>query len=287
MNKKRPLTILGLIILIVGFVGPAATGIADASSIVRVDTTPPLYQAINPSGTESSPLAMDPGASVNVGAMFRVDDPAEVWVMIDGTRLDLPFIKQPASDLWDYGTTWTAPSTTDTLVKFVFHAKDSVGNEATRTGYLITASMPKGYVTLNGTEITPTSDVTIATKDLTFEFHATSGAADIESVEFVAFYDKSTGQDLFAMPASFDKVTSDLWSYPVITVPHDGAYVIQIWMNAFGRPVIAASIQMGVNDAPVASDPLHEMFFWAKLAGGALLVIGLLIEPRIWGRGGP
>lgn len=265
--KARPIMMLGIVLILVGFAGPTVL------ATVHIDATPPIIETTFPSGSYSSPTILVPGRAYEIYAIAndRGSGIASATVTINGvkktlTRSAIPFyilFERARCRIWN----WPAPSSG--RVTFVWTLKDYAGNVRTKTTYASSA-IPAGDFYINGTKVTTSTSLTLTTRTLTLKFIATSGASSITKVRIVV-----AGQ--------LDKTktsTTGISSYQETwTAPRDGTYTINCYFTAGGKNYQVASIMAGLNTEPEPIIPVEvDEFTWVGIAGIVLVVFGIVVK---------
>jgi len=274
--KSRPITLIGIIVLIVGF-SPAVL------AIVNIDTTPPTITYCYPWPVEENmncPLTPDADGNfelyVDIISGYPVPgDVASVNCVItapSGTTDSVQLTYNAGSWGKDYHYFYPCSKFTQSgYYYFKFTATDANGNSSTMTGKGGKGA-PEGKFYINDIYVSQDASITLNTRTLSFKFVATKDASEITNVWINIQGRPGEGPSLSKQP---DGVT---WNGGTWTAPADGTYVVKgYYMSEYGESFLGLSLVSGVNEPPLPPTP-WTTFDYLKILGVALIVIGLFLK---------
>jgi len=239
-----------IVLIAVAFPQQVASGLAT----IRVDTTPPDVNAVNPSGTKSNPTHFDPDTTVTLKMdswQEKVNNPR---VVIGGsTTKSLSYSGSagtPYGTEYYYTTSWDTSGHSGEKLSFTFKAEDDVGNTGSDTAYALIGSYADGYFTINGKKISKGATISLGTRSITLKATVTTSEKPDEVWYIVKAKDVSgySSGEFLKKKADTVKTSSPYeWSY---TFPKDGTYKVCGYFKSYGKNVQVMSIDAGINATP-------------------------------------
>jgi len=269
--KSRPITLVGIIVLIVGF-SPIVL------AIINIDITPPIPDRIYPYGSSSASIVITVNVPLQDSAtpnypgvlwLNQANDAASVTCRIvapDGTISTLTL--SHSGYVWFKAYTPTQVGT----YKFTFTATDAPGNSGSTDGYATAIlAAPSGNFYINNVVVTITSNLTFTTRSLTFKYVADSSSSNYVTAAHVTVSGVSGNINLTKQS---DGVT---WSGGYWNAPSDGTWTINGYVTYNGSNYQLMEFLAGINTPPVPPTPLTT-FDYLKILGVALIAIGLFLK---------
>jgi len=260
---KKPITILGLVLIVVGLAGPTVL------ATLNIDTVPPSIAGSFPAGTVSSPQSIFPNTNhtVYVATIERLPL-GGAWVLIAGVNNTLPTEEYlGAYGAWKYSKSWTSPASG--TMRFDFSVKDAAGNTSTRTTYAIVGTPSGDFYINNQGPLNTTSIITLATHDIAFKCVPTNYAGLITRV-----YIKITGGasvPVLDLTKGADGNWTASWA-----APGDGSYTISGYVVTGDSGYQMMRIVVGIPNPIIAA--VGSAVGYLAYIGIALVVMGLIIK---------
>ena len=269
--KSRPITLIGIIVLIVGL-GPTIL------AIINIDTTPPIPDRIYPYGFSSAPtvvtvnVPLQDSATPNYPGVLwlnQANDAVSVTCKVvapDGTISTLTL--SYSDSVWFKAYTPTQVGT----YKFTFTTTDASGNSGSIDGYATAIpTAPSGNFYINNVAVTTTSNLTFTTRSLVFKYVADSSSSNYVTAAYITVSGVSGNINLTKQS---DGVT---WSGGGWNAPSDGTWTINGYVTYNGSNYQLMELLGGINTPP-APPTSFTTFDYLKILGVALIVIGLFLK---------
>ena len=269
----RPITMLGIALLVVGFAGPWAL----TTLVVR--TGSPKIAGQFPSGTSTSPTLLEPNTTYTLKASvqpvdYNADDPLQTIVKVSitgtGQTLTLTYKSKAYPAFYYEYAGWASPGP-GTSLAFNWSVTDQFGATGSSVTYATTASLGEGYFTIEGQKITSTTDKVYVGKN-TFNVTFTKTKDPVTEAWFVV--QDSAGNWKYTKADTVKTTFPASWSVTLA----DGTYDIRGYFTSYGQSVQVMSVFGGFNTEPTPFFPKEEpdVFFWMKVIGAALVVVGVI-----------
>jgi len=172
-------------------------------------------------------------------------------------------------------TSWTVPSGRGILYTFTFRAYDRAGNNATEERYAVTG-IPEGYFTINGIKVTTQTTIYLNTREVIFEFHATSLGELIDDViiTITAIEPEKFDEEKHIALELEEVELNKRWEAKFI-FPFDGTFLIRGQIGWDGQAVVILSVTLNTG---------IKVDHWAlaQLALGVLGVGLIIYGVREW-----
>lgn len=256
--------------------------VASGLATIKIDTTPPTINAMNPSGSQSSPTHFNPDTTVTLkmnSFQEKVNNPR---VVVGGSTKSMTFDSSHATpygtEYW-YTTSWSTSGHTGETVKFVFKGDDGNGNTGSDTAYALVGSYADGYFTINGQKISKGATVTLGTRSVSLSATVTTSEKPDEvwyRVQAVDVEGYSSGTTLKHKSETVQTSAPYSWSY---TFPKDGTYSVNGYFKSYGNNVQVMSIDTGINSPPVLP-PFPSEAMIALGIGISMAAIGAVVRFR-------
>ncbi len=263
--KSRPVTVIGIVMIVIGFGLPMAV---PSLATVEIDTTDVGIKTINPAGGEDSPWPVETGESVTLSLGATRED-LDAYVSIDGSEKTLSYDRQVMYTYY-YTNEWTVPESMNGKVKLEWRCTD--GNETDTETSWIAVGAPNGEFYINNNKVNEESELKLDTKDLKFKFEATSLPSSISEI-WVKVKNKSSETTDVEMTATDSNTWKGDW-----TAPSDGTYEISGYIyTTDGGTYQKMEIAMGIGENPESFET-RGIFNVIGFLGIALVIGGLIFR---------
>jgi len=248
---------------------------------LTIDTSPPAFWGHNP--TSISPDTPSPIWST-LDIWVDLEDASDidsVSVAITGNDGYSATFALAFSSNIEYGSPqnpiickrwmyrWAVPAKNDVAYSFLCTAEDALGNTATKTLYGYATTAVDGYFMINEQKVTVTSNIRLATRNVTFKFVATSGSATIIKVNVDV---KKDGTIINAgyLTKQADGIT---WTR-TYTFTEDGTFTVNGYFYTTGQSYqrMSVFVQIGEGGFQLPQFSMFQILSLASIAIGTLLV---------------
>jgi len=257
--------------------------VASGLATVKIDTTPPTINAMNPSGTQSSPTHFDPSTTVTLKMNSFREKVNNARVVVGGSTKSLSYDSAHSTpygtEYW-YTTSWDTSGHSGETVKFVFKGDDDVGNTGSDTAYALIGSYADGYFTMNGQKVSKGATITLSTRSVTLKATVTTDEKPDEvwyRVQAIDVKGYSSGTTLVHKSDTVKTSSPYEWSY---TFPKDGTYSVNGYFKSYGKNVQVMSADMGINSSPMPPLPFPSEAVIVLGLGIAMIAVGAVVRFR-------
>lgn len=288
--KARPITIIGIALVIVGLGAPVAL------TTLHWDTTAPNVRIDTPYGSKGSPSATDMGTTKMIDG-YVMELGADVSLKIDvgndgtwekefsSTDLSVTEYKTLNYEYWYYEG-YTIPDKPG-LVRVKWFAEDKAGNVGTSTGYWQVGT-PDGYFELKDgndkewTRIDKSADQDLWFNDpeLDVRFTATEDASHIGEIRVTIWLKGQQGDLQYIQMSKTDKEWTGSWNMQE-DGQGKGTYKIkgEIKVGTDYFPKMQMFVGMGEKPNPTPSEPAEPLpFETLTYVGVGLVVVGFITK---------